>query len=683
MPGARRSRRFHVGQQRELETSQSVCWFLLKRRERRAPPESAVLPAIELQIWNAPGKNARNNMNRSRWLILLVAAAALVDVSTVHALINPHFTPVHLVKQATLIVSVDLMQGASKDEYSAAIRAVLKGKTDLKALRFDLSKAMNSQNADALRGLAAAGTPALFFIGEPGEEGQDSAPGKSRGLLHISGQWAEFDGSQEGVWALNQIDPKNQGIWAGGTDMLHRAVEYILQDEDADVPVADGVAWSNPQKKIATLDGKIRVVRPIDLAGNARPVLFVARDQGDHLLACDAKSKEFSDITSARGLQSKSLAFAWGNFDGQGRLDLISFDGRALSLHAQQADGKFQARPLDLAGALENGCLGLAALDVGSKTNAGLLITTKSWPVLVSFGGGGKPSLLRLAAPGIDLAPLGQAGPCLVADFDGDGLPDVLAPFASGSVLFRGLAPGRFAPGLAAAVKLGRGQSGACVGDFDGDGRLDVLCVSADGVRLWQNDGTGRFSDTLTLSGEIAYISKPGGIDCMVGDINNDGRQDALLAYGAISPQLFFNRGYRSFGHAHTLDVAERQLLPGAAQGQQSACLGDFDGDGAQDMALALNNGEVWVFYRENEDQQAFSAVAALPLGGSCQGPVTVTGWLGKRCLGAWNVLPGASPAFFGRKEAGPLTLRWRLPGGQEQQKEVVVEKAMVRLEIK
>ena len=100
-------------------------------------------------------------------------------------------------------------------------------------------------------------------------------------------------------------------------------------------------------------------------------------------------------------------------------------------------------------------------------------------------------------------------------------------------------------------------------------------------------------------------------------------------------------------------------------------------------MVLALTNGEIWIFYRENDDHEARSVVAALPVGGPCKGPVTVTGWIGKRCLGAWNVLPGASQAFFGRREAGPVTLKWRLPGAQEQQKEIVVEKETARVEIK
>jgi hypothetical protein len=76
-------------------------------------------------------------------------------------------------------------------------------------------------------------------------------------------------------------------------------------------------------------------------------------------------------------------------------------------------------------------------------------------------------------------------------------------------------------------------------------------------------------------------------------------------------------------------------------------------------------------------------AVAALPVGSQYKGPVAVTGWVGTRCLGAWNVLPGASQACFSRRDAGPVTLKWRLPGGKEEQKEVTLERNTVKVEIK
>ena len=627
-------------------------------------------------------------MKRYSRCAALVAIAASLLAPSARAMINPRFTPIQLVKQSALVVSVDVKRGESKDQYLLTVRETLKdkAKTGTKSFRLDLTKARDEQNADAFRELAAAGKPALFFVGEYAEqEGQGGASGQSRGLLHISGKWASCEGGKDGLWLFDCVDKQSQAVWAGGTDMLRRAVDYILADDDPDVPVTDGAAWSSDPAPIAKLGGAIRAIRPMDLDGDGKVVLFVARDQGDHLLACDPTTRKFTDITVTRGLQSKSLTFAWGDFDGQGRLDLIAFDGKTLSLHAQQADGKFKAQPFDSAAALESGCVGLVALDGGVKGRSSLLVSpTNSWPMLVSLDAGGKPSVVALAANGVDRKALGKAGPCLVADFDGDAVADILAPGETGSALFRGLAAGRFATGVACAVKLGKSPSGACLGDFDGDGRFDVLCVNAEGVYLWQNEGAGGFADMLDLCGELADIGKPGGSDCMAGDVNNDGRQDVLIAYRAGGPHIFFNRGYRSFGHAHTLDLTEQRLLPAAEQGQQSACLGDFDGDGAQDMALALAGGEIWIFYRENDHREARLAVAAMPPGGVCKGPVAVTGWIGKRCLGAWNVLPGAGQACFGRRDAGPVTLKWRLPGGKEQQKEVVMEKGgTVNVEIK
>ena len=627
-------------------------------------------------------------MNRSRCLTAAIIFAML-SVPFARALINPKFRPTHLVKESTLIASVGLKEGESKDIYLAEIRQVLKGKTDLKSFRLDLTKARDTQNADALRALAAQGKPALFFASEKPAQGGE--PARNLALLHAGGAWGVFYG-KAGGWLFDCIDTGKQGIWAGGTDMLRRAVDYILEDEDADLPADEGAQWSAEPQKIAALDGAIRAIRPIDLAGDGNTVLFVARDKGDRLLACDSKGRKFTDITASRDLQSKSQEYAWGDFSGQGRLDLISFDGKAFSLHAQQADGRFQSRTLDLGGALANGCIGMAALDAGVKGRSGLLVSGSGLPVLVTLGAEGRQTLTELQAPGVDLGKLGKAGQCLVADFDGDGTADVLALREGGSIWFRGLMPGGFAPGVACAVKPGRGATRACVGDFDGDGRLDVFCVNTEGTSLWENEGDGKFANQFPFTGELLYNSQPGGNDCFVGDINNDGRQDILIAYGATStglkaPQIFFNRGFRCFGAGHLMSVAERKLLPSAnhaQDGQQAACLGDFDGDGAQDMILALSNGEIWSFFRENGDGDARLASAFLRVGGPSMGPVVVTGWIGKRCMGAWNVVPGVSHACFGRNDAGPVTLKWRLPGGKEQQKEILLEKGgRVNVEIK
>ena len=284
-------------------------------------------------------------MNRYRCLTVLVAIAALPCLAK--AMINPHFTPVHLVQQAALIVSVDLKQGQAKDQYAAIIREVLKGKTELKSLRLDLSKAINPQNADALRDLAAAAKPALFFVGEFAPE--QERPGRrtaekprSSARLRPMGGIRRRPGRRLGLEPDRRQEPGRLG-------RRHRHA-----------PPGRGLHPPGRRPRSAGDRRRFLEQRPAEnrhahaaksgpcgrstWPATASCCCSSRGDQGDHLLVCDAKSRKFTDITAFRRLQSKSQAFAWGDFHGNGRLDLISFDGKTLSLHAQQADGTFQAR---------------------------------------------------------------------------------------------------------------------------------------------------------------------------------------------------------------------------------------------------------------------------------------------------------------------------------------------------
>ncbi len=75
-------------------------------------------------------------MTRIRCFVT-IAAAALLAAPASHAMINPGFTPVHLVKQASVILWVDIKAGEAKDTYTARIRETLKGKAEEKTFRLD------------------------------------------------------------------------------------------------------------------------------------------------------------------------------------------------------------------------------------------------------------------------------------------------------------------------------------------------------------------------------------------------------------------------------------------------------------------------------------------------------------------------------------------------------------------
>ena len=614
-----------------------------------------------------PGRHARTPAAAVAALVL----AALTGGPDACGLINPSFTPIHLVEDSALILKITF--GPVKDNRCACtIVKALKGKAAGRTLTIDFRQAINENEARRMAALvkASGGEPGVCFIGEAA----DAAAGR-RGFLHVSGQWLDLGSGRGGPWQAGKIVKHMESCWAGGTDMLLRAVDYILTDEDADFPCKAMVSWSQVVQ-VGQVAGRVTSARPVDVDGTGKPCLFVTSAGGDRLF--QLRDGALKDVTAERKLRSKSLASAWLDANADGRIDLASWDGSSLRLYVQGADGAFALAPAALAGAGTDGCLGLSAVGLGPEGKCSLLVSTRRAPVLLAVGGpSAKPR--KLVEPDPSAARLGEPAACLVADFDGDSFPDVVQPFEKGSLFYRGQAAGGFAAPAPCAVAVGRGPSAACTGDFDADGALDIFAAGQEGCEVWQNVGKGRFVPRKRLSGEIAYISKPGGIACQACDINNDGRQDFFIAYRSMGAQLFFNRGFRSTGHAHELDLTDKALLRPAEKGQQAGCIGDFNVDGAQDMALVLPGGGIHVFFRDVQDGSSLSIHVGLSARGSFCGPLTVTGWLDARCLGAWNVTRGGSTGFVGLMDFGRRKVKWRLPGGKLQENMIPVEDGPVR----
>lgn len=609
--------------------------------------------------------------------LLLWAGLVVAPATTGLALINPKFTPVDIVEQSGQILQLEAGPVDAAGGVPVRVVKSLKGEAPAGVLTLDLTKTLEPQ-ADALR--EAVGRErkqlGLLFIEKPEKEAGAEAAGappapKAAGLLSVRGLWFRLAGAPNGRWLLDARDDQMQSCWAGGTDMLLRAVDYIRAEPHATVPATAGVGWAST-KKVAAVEGKVRGMTMVDLGRREPRVLHALGEGGDHLFQWDAAKETLADVTAKRKLAATSRAAAWADFNADGRLDLASWDGRSLRLHLQKEDGAFEAKET---GIELKECLGLAAIDVGVKGRMGILASTPALPMLLTPDADGalKPApLLAAGQAGFPGADLGAARACLVADLDGDGLCDILQPFAGGALFYKGTKPGVFAPPqVLKDVRTGPGAAGAFLGDYDADGLLDVFVGAEEGCHLWQNLGGGKFEEALSYAGEAAYISKPRAIGGATGDVNSDGRQDILILYDDRPPQVFFNRGFRAFGHAHELDVEEQNLLPEAGQGQQAGLLADLDGDGNQDMALALANGEIWIFLREATEPRAACVRAILPVGGPWGGPATVAGTSGRQALGAWNVVAGTAEAFFARRTPGPIQIRWQFAGAKPQEKTI------------
>jgi hypothetical protein len=157
-------------------------------------------------------------------------------------------------------------------------------------------------------------------------------------------------------------------------------------------------------------------------------------------------------------------------------------------------------------------------------------------------------------------------------------------------------------------------------------------------------------------------------------DINNDGRQDLAFFYRDIGLQIFFNRGFRCFGYAVELDLIDSGTSDVADinKGQQAGTIADFDGDGQQEVVVVSNAGEVSVLSCKASRQSPLSLSVSLPP--KTPGPVNVTAYDGKRCLGT-RIVSQAYPAFFGKVNKGPLILKWRDVRGNQTSKQYIVLK--------
>ena len=603
------------------------------------------------------------------------------------------FTPRDLIEQSEFILEVKLKPAGEELKLIAEVKRVIKGEFTAKELNIDLSVTKMKDHAKHVAKKVAEhrdGT-ALFFAGKEDIYSSDELIG----LLHLDRRWITLDPAGKAAWEMVQIDDGMQEIWDGGTDTFIRAIDFLIKYPDEELPDEWMVTWEERLRVARGFKGAAEV-RALDLDGNGEVSLYVAAASGDRVFKFDPKTGKFLERTKELGLIASTHAAAWADFNADGRPDLASWDGVALDLHLREAGGA-----LKLAGTVVSApgdeCLGLTSLDVGVPGRPGLLWSGAKGPVLLTpkKNAAAIAMTARKLDPGkVDLTALGALGACLVADFDGNGLADIIQLGEKESLLFRCKKPGEFAPAEKCAMLTGRVPWRACPGDWDGDGAFDVFVASRDGCRLWQSRPGPEFEEVLSLSGEICYISRPGGSGAAPCDPNNDGLQDVLVLYGpegVHGPQVFINRGFRNLGYAGGLDIEDRNLLAEAdngREGQQCGLVADLTGDGHGDMAVVLADGDLYVFPQTTPDPPAPDSGrrvpsplrVALPARGTA-GPVRIVASNDLRSLGAWNLRPGEEISIS-REEFGEVTIKWRLPGGPEREKKFELDEKTPRFVI-
>jgi hypothetical protein len=169
-------------------------------------------------------------------------------------------------------------------------------------------------------------------------------------------------------------------------------------------------------------------------------------------------------------------------------------------------------------------------------------------------------------------------------DFNGDGKPDLaVANLLSNSVsILLGTGTGSFGPATNFAV--GTDPRSVAIGDLNGDGNLDLavanlvssaLANPVASVSILLGTGTGSFGSPTNF----AVGREPYNESVAIGDFNGDGKLDLAVANASsISVSILLGTGTGSFGPATNFGVGTNPF---------SVAIGDFNGDGKPDLAVA------------------------------------------------------------------------------------------------
>jgi hypothetical protein len=296
-----------------------------------------------------------------------------------------------------------------------------------------------------------------------------------------------------------------------------------------------------------------------------------------------------------------SYFFHTNDLDGDGRPDLIMANyegpGRLTISRNTSTLNNVSFAPkqyLELAASFY-GAPGLATGDINGDGMKDIVATNPDNTISI-FRNTSTPGTLSFAAKAdISITYIYDPTFLGVADFEGDGKPDIYAIEGGRIAIYKNNSSGNNIQFSLSPTSLYSGSFGDCqVMDIDGDGKPDMVSHhGGDFVRVYRNTSNGgiiSFASPMLLPMEDSYIGR-----LALGDLDNDGKPELVVKDNNQFIAVFPNTsvpGQVSFG--------TRKDFPQTTYAPQIA-IADMNGDGKADIVLA--NDEAYFF--ETEDIQA------------------------------------------------------------------------------
>ncbi|RCH56313.1 hypothetical protein DJ568_00150 [Mucilaginibacter hurinus] len=301
-------------------------------------------------------------------------------------------------------------------------------------------------------------------------------------------------------------------------------------------PTADSVIYAAPANFTT---GQRNNMVLADITGDGKPDVIAGSYQDNTVMVLVNTSTvgniNFS-LPSTRQLGgtvwSKPNEIAVGDIDGDGRPDIVVADeDRIVFLHMATTRGlAIFGNVYAFVTGYKHKAVKLADIDGDGKLD--VITASKNSPIMFIARNRSVPGTISASSfdGPVAIATTDVPNGVNTADIDSDGKPDIIINYISGNAF--GVYRNKSIQGsinsasLAAGINIpGQGASSIIIMDADGDGKPDILAPYAAGSKIFRNNssaGNITAASFLPLSSDIKFT------EGLAADMNNDGRQDIV-----------------------------------------------------------------------------------------------------------------------------------------------------------
>ncbi|MEI7581506.1 FG-GAP-like repeat-containing protein [Runella sp.] len=348
-----------------------------------------------------------------------------------------------------------------------------------------------------------------------------------------------------------------------------------------------------------------------DIDGDGKPDLAVA-NSGSNTVSILRNTSTSGTVSFATKVDfttgSSPVSVSIGDIDGDGKPDLAVVNGvdnsvSVLRNTSTSGTVSFASKADFTTG---TGPTSVVIGDIDGDGKPDLAVTN---------GGSNNVSILRNTsssgaisfATKVDFFAASNPTSVAIGDIDGNGKADLAVTQGDGgdvAVLRNTSTSGTISFATRIVLGGGPGNYSVAIGDIDGDGKPDLaianLLFAGGGVSLFRNTST---SGTISFAGRVDFVSGKFPKSITMGDIDGDGKPDLAVANSTTNTVSVF----RNTSSSGTVSLAGKvDFTTGTAP--WSAVIGDIDGDEKPDLTVANSSGNDVSLFRQSVPQGSLTA---------------------------------------------------------------------------